>query len=659
MISCKSKIDFEVKEFNPFVNFAGNADTINFSMDLTDAVFDGITLPSKKQYASGYFRISFKIINLSNKPKSFCYKIFYQNESYKFSESLNNKYNKLASNNFYGSWVNANDGFHITPVIPCDNQYHIITDSFKIIGNPRDEEKYFGSETKNKKLSDKIISQTINVIQRDKVWFEKIEEKAVINKISVKKQLLKDALWLISKNSSKGNLNNRWKRNPYVGDYHFLLALTTAENISNIPEIEDISKSVRGVYTNPFYYFKYNKDLLVKNQIKVIDSKKVLRTNAKFNLGSGIYISETGLGNSDLDTSYYTTNCNSSDKIFRNAQFQQYFHSINNNYKYNNIPVIYDVVGDNYSRDNYYTNTSKYSSGEIIKDCPRITDSPGKTVQSDIENKIMIIKNPGNSPKSFKKENVGVNTRIGFTYGKFIAKIKFPPIINNENVWNGLTCAYWLKFQEDDEWNNRMDCDLVNLGYLSNSCNGPDCSRLKSTYYSEIDFEILKTSQFWPKTSYSSNANIPKDNPSENHNIIVACTNWDLACRMPKNFGVGAKDFMVDGKLFTAHRWDDWYKALTIKSEINHDSIFNRPYYYEIDWQPEKIIWRIGLNRDNMIVVGYMDNTITSVPNNQMVVVFTQEFHNSEWWPLSPYLQEMIPYPKNEIQGEILELYVE
>jgi len=126
LISCKSKIDFEVKEFNPFVNFAGNADTINFSMDLTDAVFDGITLPSKKQYASGYFRISFKIINLSNKPKSFCYKIFYQNESYKFSESLNNKYNKLASNNFYGSWVNANDGFHITPVIPCDNQYHII-----------------------------------------------------------------------------------------------------------------------------------------------------------------------------------------------------------------------------------------------------------------------------------------------------------------------------------------------------------------------------------------------------------------------------------------------------------------------------------------------------------------------------------------------------
>ena len=60
-----------------------------------------------------------------------------------------------------------------------------------------------------------------------------------------------------------------------------------------------------------------------------------------------------------------------------------------------------------------------------------------------------------------------------------------------------------------------------------------------------------------------------------------------------------------------------------------------------------------------MIDVGYMDNTVTSIPDNQMVVVFTQEFHDSKWWPLSPFLQEMIPYPKNDIIGEILELQIE
>ncbi len=60
-----------------------------------------------------------------------------------------------------------------------------------------------------------------------------------------------------------------------------------------------------------------------------------------------------------------------------------------------------------------------------------------------------------------------------------------------------------------------------------------------------------------------------------------------------------------------------------------------------------------------MKTVAYMDNSITSVPNNQMVIVFTQEFHDTEWWPLSPFIQEMIPFPKKDIQGEILELYVE
>jgi hypothetical protein len=660
LVSCKTKTDFEIKDFNPFVNFTENADTLNFPMDLTDAIFDGITLPSKNQCTSGFFKISFEIINDSDKPKLFCYKIFYQNESYKFKESLNDKYNKLASNNFYGSWINAKDSFHYTPIIPNDHQYHIITDSFKIIGNPRDEEKYFGSKTKNNRLSGEIISQTIDVIRNDNVWFKKIKEKAVNNNITIEQQLIKDAIWIINKNNSKGNFNNRWKRNPYVGNYSFLLAVTSAENLSTIPEpIKDINKSINGVFINPYYYFKYDKYLLENNHIEVIESKNVLRTSAKFNLGSGLYVSETSLKNASFDTLYYSDNCCSSDKVFKNAQFEQYFHNINKNYSYKNIPVIYDVVRDNYSQNDYTKNKSKFSSKEFVNDCSKISDSPGKTVKSVTENNTLIIKNPGNPQKTYKKEDVGVNTRIGFTYGKFVAKIKFPPIINRENVWNGLTCAYWLKFQEEDEWNNRMECDLVNLGYLSKACDSHDCTRLKTTYYSEIDFEILKTSQFWPNTSYSSNANIPKDNPTENHNIIVACTNWDMACRMPKNFGVGARDFFNDGKHFTVHRWDDWYKALTIKNAINHDSIFNRPYYYEIDWQPDKIIWRIGHNRNNMMIVGYMDNTITTVPNNQMVIVFSQEFHNSEWWPLSPYIQEMIPFPKNDIQGEILELHVE
>ena len=660
LTSCQSNVDFDVKDFNPFSNFQVISDTLNLPMDLNDAATNGIVLPSKNQCKLGYFKISFKVKNNADQPKPFYYKIFYQNDSYKFIESLDGKYNKLASNNFYGSWLNAKDRFHKTPIIPNDDQFHIVTDSFKIIGNPRDEKKYFGSETVNNKFSDKLVKQTIDQMRNDTAWFNNIKVKSLSNNISINQQLLRDAKWILNKNISEGNFNNRWKRNPYVGNYKFVLLIASRDKLLNAPEtIKNISKSEKGVFKNPFYYFNYQNKYLKNNQLEVLESKKILKTKANFNLGSGLYVSETNHLNQNFDISYYTNNCNSSDEMFNTAQFEQYFHNINANLKFKNIPIIYDVVDDNYSRNQYTSNLNKFSKDEFIRNCITISKSPGRTVHSDTKNNKILIKTPGNSSKPYSKENVGVNSRIGFTYGKFIAKIKFPSIINKDNIWNGLTCAYWLKFQEEAEWNFRMPVDPANLGYLSKSCDGSNCERLRSTHYSEIDFEILKTSEFWPKTSYSSNKKTRKDKPSSNQNIIITCTNWDMACRIPKKFNIGAKDYIVDGKNFTVHRWDDWYKALTIKSAIHHNNIFNRAYYYEIDWQPDKIIWRIGPDIKNMKTVAYMDNSITSVPNNQMVIVFTQEFHDTEWWPLSPFIQEMIPFPKKDIQGEILELYVE
>ena len=46
-------------------------------------------------------------------------------------------------------------------------------------------------------------------------------------------------------------------------------------------------------------------------------------------------------------------------------------------------------------------------------------------------------------------------TRVGFTYGKFRGKIKFPVMLNEENIWNGLTYAFWLIYQDNHAWNNR------------------------------------------------------------------------------------------------------------------------------------------------------------------------------------------------------------
>ncbi len=54
-----------------------------------------------------------------------------------------------------------------------------------------------------------------------------------------------------------------------------------------------------------------------------------------------------------------------------------------------------------------------------------------------------------------------------------------------------------------------------------------------------------------------------------------------------------------------------------------------------------------------------MDNTVSAIPNNQMIAMVTQEWHHQDWWPLSPFKQNQLPFPKKDIIGKILEIEVE
>ena len=72
---CKPKIGFEIKNFNPFINFESVHDTLSLSMDLSGAVTEGISIPSSRQGSNGYFKINFEILN-EIKP---CSKLLLQN----------------------------------------------------------------------------------------------------------------------------------------------------------------------------------------------------------------------------------------------------------------------------------------------------------------------------------------------------------------------------------------------------------------------------------------------------------------------------------------------------------------------------------------------------------------------------------------------------
>ncbi len=234
---------FVVRDFIPLSNWhidsAGQERENNFInksivLDYSDAIDNGFLIPTINQVKQGRFEFDFYIKNTGNSTRNFLYKLFYQNESYKYPETDKNdsaRQNIYACENFYGSWEDTAKGFAETLEIPADNEFHKVTGSFRIMGNPRNEQRYFGNGT-----------------------------------------------------------NERWKRNPRVGNYSFLLVVTSGDNLNLIPGyIQNISLTNNGTFINPYFYFIYGDGRKLRNTI-VQKSPNQLKVIAKPDPGAGIYV---------------------------------------------------------------------------------------------------------------------------------------------------------------------------------------------------------------------------------------------------------------------------------------------------------------------------------------------------------------------------------
>jgi hypothetical protein len=619
--------NFVVKDFNPISNW--NTDTTGQAvkdqnhgrmilLDYTDALEQGFFIPTARQTPDGFFELLFHLKNTSGKPLKFFYKIYYQNESYKFPEkdpADSTKINPLCQENFYGSWEEEGTTFKEAGEIPADGEFHPVTGKFRIAGNPRNDQRYFSN-----------------------------------------------------------GANDRWKRNPRVGEYSFLLVVTTEENIRGkaIPEyIGNIGLRYNGMFVNPYYYFLYGEGAGLTNTVVSLFPYR-LKVIAKPDPGAGIYINPD-VFNKETYGKFFTARCGQAPELAKKAQFQQFIHYIDPTTKYYNIPVIADVLGDNYSLLDYNWNKAFYTKDELIAVTASTTKRPCETTISDPLNHKITIKNPGTEFGKWEKQNVGVITRHGFTYGKWTVKAKMSELLNRNNMWNGLTNAIWLITQNQAAWNYRRDCN--NAGYMENYYGGQQDKRVKNVGYSEIDFEILKTIPYCPgyvlPPAYNHaiadqhnvrdwNIPLPEEVVALGGDIEVACTNWDMACWDPVNFNSGCNPVVYQDQVFWAHRWDRNYRAITTKVPEPDDELFAGPYYYfQIDWEPDQIIWRIGPSKDKLRVVGYVNSTITCIPDNQMLLIVSQEFHNTRWWVGSMYAQDNIPFPKDDLVGEIFEVTIE
>ncbi|HOE38926.1 MAG TPA: hypothetical protein PLG05_06495 [Bacteroidales bacterium] len=620
LVSCggekKKTYDYSVSE----INFLANYDSKELDLDYENAL-GGFTIPTKNQTESGYFNFNFKLTNNSSHEKEYFYKIYYQNESYKIQEyDAKNKTQQAqyVEENFYGSWEDTNIGFKsLGKIRPADHLS--LTDSFRIVGNPRNEEKYF-------------------------FYGE----------------------------------NDRWKRNPRVGEYSFMLVIVDEENIMQIPEyikhINLLKDSTN--FVSPYYYFLYGEGKDIKNCFVSLE-ENALKVVAKPNLGGGIYVNHYMFDETKEDLGkYQSCNCNN-NSMKEKAHFEQFLHYIDESSRLHNVPVIKDVLSENFTNEEYNWLSAFYEIEDRITVLPQLAQYPCETVKSDsISNKI-IIRNPASTYGNWQKQNVGIIARHGFVYGKYTVKAKLTSLLNKDNVWNGITNAIWLINQKgrgnETGWNLRRSCNKN--GYMKTYWGGRNDERVEKVDYSEIDFEILKTISYCskkkktPTKSYfktfpdkisSWNTEMPEDIKKDEGKIAVSCTNWDMACWEPKNFSTGCHKIKYNKKTFNVHRWDKSYRAVTSKYMVPNDDVFGGDYYYfQIDWQPDKIIWRIGPEKDKLYEVGYVDNTITMVPNNQMTLIITQEFHNTNWWPGSPYEQENIPFPAKDYVGEIYEITIE
>lgn len=642
IVSC-NKSD---KNIIKFANIGYNLIDSTYIINTSNIITNGIIFPYENIQSDGSIirNIKFKFLVEKEKSERLFYKIYYQNESYKFDES-----DSLSYENFYGSWSDTT-GFK-------EVLSETVIDSFTIIGNPRFEQKYMGANFDEYFVHEDSIAKVINNIKTIDDWRKSVKEKARNNNMSFKEQAYMDAIWVLKDRRNIGNYNHPWKRNPRMGKYSALLVVCTEKALRQIPEhIKYVHKhSPQGLYTNPYSYF-------ITGEGKKIEGVYTYLNNSFVNLRlvikpeTGVFVDKAKL---PVNVSIKEKeNCGSSYFLFKNALFEHFFSHENRNFKLNTIPVLIDWEKDNFSLNDYnrykkaYADVSKRKSSWI-----RNVECACENINVE-SNFIEIFNPPSKSLDEAAKLNVGIKTRVGITYGKITAKVKFSKMLNKHNIWNGITNAIWLITQDLHQWNSRR---YSSSGYTPKG--NPQGERSSFTSYSEIDFELVKASPYWPYQYYkdlklkklSKNYDGTKDNL-----IVVAVTNWDLASKDPENFDFPIQYIKRNNKEYEALRWDELYQALTIRTPVNHDEIFNREYYFfQIEWKPEEIIWRIGPEKNKLYEVGYMSSKNTSIPNNQMVLVINQEYHLAEWWADPVFEQDFIPFLKNKNLGKIFEITIE
>lgn len=435
-------------------------------------------------------------------------------------------------------------------------------------------------------------------------------------------------------------------RDPRMGSYSVLVVALPEDELRKHPlpaAVSDIRVREGDHFIDPYWYWLHGPGSRIPG-ISTLVKPDVMRLHASPEVARGV------------------------DGTDPQAAFQYFQPHIDPASRFNNVPIAADVLGNEFGPGQHDSAWCFTPEDQWIPTVPSVCNAPCTSVWYDTAAKALEFRNRAGENGGFRKENAGVSTRRSFTYGRFLVHAQLSPLLNDSDMWNGLTNAIWL-IGSNLEYGQRRACTGGYRPYIEGLTSKP-----RETYssYAEIDFEIMKGMPLCPERAFppiypqpvaAPNAwrrVMPPEVVAQRGNVAVACTNWDLACPDPPHFAIGCQDVLYNGQAFAAHRWDRDYRAVTEKSMASDDVLFGpNGYWYEITWRPDEIIWRIGPSPNELRVVGYMNSSMTSVPNTPMSLVISQEFHNTRWWPGSPYEQGCVPFPSKDLVGRVFAVRVE
>jgi hypothetical protein len=590
--------------------------------------------PNRNNLNNEFFEFQFNVTNNTG-TSSLSYVIFYQNESYYYSE---NNWNVLLSgDNYYGSWGhNERDSSGLRNITVLNGTTRTIKGIFRVRGNPKNNPIY---------------------TMGDNSWQDDITND-----------------WKM----------NRWAEQPRMGRYRFLVVVTSNPASITLPFLKDATVKYNNNYYTPFYW---------RNCIGTNFTAQTAVAEACYNLK--VYAQPDM--NAPLRPAGHVDNPrNPPHTLISSAFTNSSFHTWDN-FQVDQIPLVQNI--ENYTQLDYNFNKQFTAPEDYVKvridyfDENNINWASGEVGNAypNGSNKILIATPPSNcstSPPTFKREHAGINyAENGLKYGKFRAKVKFAkmytPIPNK--IWTGINNTFWFAPSngQSQPW-AKINCGSDTIHHTEFDIEYFPKSNSEFYYHYAYDKStingcanaVLKINE---QSNSTKQFNIAQwnDKGIEDARVAILYSLYDMHCPNVVNpipLG-GSTQIVYQGNTFTISRdlanLDTFgrktggvhsYKMVpnpVTFTETTDDSLFAASYYYEMEWTPSELIFRRGATLATMEVISYYNGNFSRIPHEYMTWIIAHHQLHVDVCSDFSHIHKFLALPNQPIISEVTEVFIE